>query len=248
IGEAFFAAKDYISAIHSYERFLQFYSQSSLIGPAIYKIASSYLEKGDYLQARSSFQSFLQTEPKSEFAPRAIYLIGESFLREERFKEACFAYGDMVSSYPNDFYSPNAQFKLGWCYFNLKGFQQAKSSLIKFKQLYPDHPLLPEVELLLGNTLTELKLYMAASDAYQRVIDQTKEVEIREVALALMSRANYLGENYTALVSGCRYLLNQFSPSKSSWRLITYLYLAEGYLKQGMHNEAIELYKLIQSI
>lgn len=248
IGEAFFAAKDYISAIHSYERFLQFYSQSSLIGPAIYKIASSYLEKGDYLQARSSFQSFLQTEPKSEFAPRAIYLIGESFLREERFKEACFAYGDMVSSYPNDFYSPNAQFKLGWCYFNLEGFQQAKSSLIKFKQLYPDHPLLPEVELLLGNTLTELKLYMAASDAYQRVIDQTKEVEIREVALALMSRANYLGENYAALVSGCRYLLNQFSPSKSPWRLITYLYLAEGYLKQGMHNEAIELYKLIQSI
>ena len=248
IGEAFFAAKDYISAIHSYERFLQFYSQSSLIGPAIYKIASSYLEKGDYLQARSSFQSFLQTEPKSEFAPRAIYLIGESFLREERFKEACFAYGDMASSYPNDFYSPNAQFKLGWCYFNLKGFQQAKSSLIKFKRLYPDHPLLPEVELLLGNTLTELKLYMAASDAYQRVIDQTKEVEIREVALALMSRANYLGENYTALVSGYRYLLNQFSPSKSPWRLITYLYLAEGYLKQGMHNEAIELYKLIQSI
>lgn len=248
IGEAFFAAKDYISAIHSYERFLHFYSQSSLIGPAIYKIACSYLEKGDYLQARSSFQSFLQTEPKSEFAPRAIYLIGESFLREERFKEACFAYGDMVSSYPNDFYSANAQFKLGWCYFNLKGFQQAKSSLIKFKQLYPGHPLLPEVELLLGNTLTELKLYMAASDAYQRVIDQTKEVEIREVALALMSRANYLGENYTALVSGYRYLLNQFSPSKSPWRLITYLYLAEGYLKQGMHNEAIELYKLIQSI
>lgn len=248
VGEAFFAAKDYTSAIHSYERFLQLYPQSNLRGPAIYKIGCSYLEKGNYLQARNNFQSFLQTEPQSEFAPLSVYLIGESFLRGKRFKEACFAYGDMVSSYPDNFYAPNAQYKLGWCYFNMKNFPQAKSSLSQFRQLFPNRLLLPQVELLLGNTLSELKLYPAAAGAYQRVIDQVPGIDLRETALALMTRANYLSENWTSLVSGCRYLLNQFPPTKSPWRLITYLYLAEGYLKQGLYNEAIELYKLIQSV
>lgn len=248
VGEAFFAAQDYTSAINSYERFLHLYSRGDLRGPAMYKIGCSYLEDGNYLQARTNFQSFLQTDPRSEFTPLAVYLTGESFIREKRFKEACFAYGDMVSSYPDNFYAPNAQYKLAWCYSNLKDLQQTKSSLIKFKQLFAHHRLLPLVELLLGNTLCELESYQAAAAAYQRVIDRTGEIETREAALALMSRVNYLSENYTSLVSGYHYILKHFPPVKSMWRPITYLYLAEGYLKQGLYNEALELYKSIQSI
>ena len=75
-----------------------------------------------------------------------------------------------------------------------------------------------------------------------------KETEIREAALALMSRVNYLNENYTALVSGYRFISNYFPPTKSPWRLLTYLYFAEGYIRQGLYSEALELYKVIQSV
>ncbi|MCB4791447.1 MAG: tetratricopeptide repeat protein [Elusimicrobia bacterium] len=248
IGEAFLVAKDYDSAIKSYERFIRLYPRSSLRGTAIFKIGCSYLELNDYLQARANFQSFLQLEPKAEFAPLSVYLIGESFLREKRFKEASFAFADMASAHPGNFYAPNAQFRLGWCFYNMENFAQARDSLMLFKQLFPDHNLISQVEILLGNTFCELEQYDQGTSAYQRVIDRTQSPELRESAFALMSRSNYLNHNYAALVSGYHYLLKAFPPNKSPWRLLSYLYLAEGYLKQGLYKEAGEIYNSIESI
>ncbi|MBN1621997.1 MAG: tetratricopeptide repeat protein [Endomicrobiales bacterium] len=247
IGEAFFFAEDYISAINTYEKFLQLFPQSVLRGPAIFKIGCSYLKNKSYLLARSNFQSFLQIDSKSEFSPLALYLIGESFLTEKRYKEASFAYADTVSSFHENRYAPVAQYKLAWCYYKMGKMQDAKASLVTFKQMFAADKLLPQVELLLGNVLSNLEKYDDAVLAYQRAIDATKPSEFRESAFALMSRANYLNGNDAALVSGYHYLLNNFPLQTSSWRLITYLYIAEGFLKQGLYKEANELYSLIKS-
>lgn len=248
VPEAFFAAKDYLSAISSFQDFMRKYPQSPLVPGAMYKIGLSQHEMNDFLAARGSFQSVLQMASKSEFAELSLYMTGESFLKEGRLKEAGFAYGDTAASYQGPI-AGNAQFKLGWVLFKQDDLPSAEAALRLMLAKHGDHPLAPAAAYLLGTVLSHQERYPEAVIAYQQALDmldnsslsEDEKVALREPCLALMNRANLLNKDYGALVSGYQYILNHFKPTINPWRAATLLYIADGYYRQGLYDQAMAI-------
>jgi len=249
VAEAFFAAKDFLSAMQAYEQFLLAYPQSPLRPGAIYKTGLTQYERSEYLAARGSFQSVMQLAPGNEFAALSLYMTGETFLKEGRLKEAGFAYADMASSYETVL-AGNAQFKLGWCYFKQGELAAAETSLKLMRTRFPGHRLTPAAGTLLGNVLTTQERYRDAVRAYQQSLDlleatplaDEEKTQLREADLALLNRANLLGGDYPNLVSGYQYILNHSRPTLNPWRAATLLYIAEGYFRQGLYDKALGIY------
>lgn len=247
--EAFFAAKDFLSAMQGYEQFLLAYPQSPLRPGTIYKIGLCQYERGEYLAARGSFQSVMQLSPGNEFAQLSLYMTGETFLREGRLKEAGFAYADMASSYETVL-AGNAQFKLGWCHFKQGELPASETALRLMLTRFPAHRLTPAAGTLLGNVLTREERYRDAVRAYQQSLDLLETIELaeedktqlREADLALLNKANLLGGDYPSLVSGYQYVLNHFKPTLNPWRAATLLYIAEGYFRQELYDKALGIY------
>ncbi len=245
IAEAFFIAKDYSSAIHNYEKFLEMYPSDRLRGPALLKIGCAYLEQDKFLEARTHFQSYLQSTANHEFSSLAQYLIAETFLRDRRFKEAISAYEEMLASFPLDPFVPEARYKLAWCYKKTNNKGKALACLKTLKQDFPRHKLIPYAETLFGNVLSQSEQHKQAASAYQRAIDKTNNPLLTEASFALMSRSNYLDDNHAALMSGSLYMINRLPQNTSPWRMATYLYIAEAYVQQKKYNEAAKMYQTV---
>lgn len=243
LGRTFLEAQDYLSAITAYEKFLRLYSKSGLRSAALFGIGVSHFNIPDHVQARSSFQGLLQEDPQSEFAAPALHMIGESFRLQGRLKDAAFAYSDLATNYPQHPLAPRALVKLAFCQLEQKSPEPAQASLSNFFARYPDHPLTPLAYLLLGNGLNQRGSYAEAARAYQRTLDLVPSTDVGETALTLMSRANYLGNDDAALVSSYQHILNKLPPSKSAWRPAAFLYIAEGYIRQGLFSEALSIYE-----
>lgn len=248
VAEAFFTAKDYVSAIQAYQDFNRRYPQSIYQPGSLYKIGVSQYETGDFLAARGSFQSVQQLYPKNEFAELSLYMTGESFLKEVRLKEAGFAYGEMAASY-QDAISGNAQFKLGWTLFKQDDLAGAESALRLMPVRYPKHPLTSAALFLLGTVLAHQERYPEAVVAFQQSLDmletatlpEEQRTDLRESCLALLNRANLMNKDYGALVSGYQYILNHVKPSLNAWRAATLLYIGDGYYRQGLYEQALAI-------
>lgn len=250
--ESFFASKDYPSALQSYDLFLRSYPRSPYRPGAMYKIGLCQFEREDYLAARGSFQSVLQLAPGNEFAELSLYMTGESYLKEKRLKEANLAYADMAASFSTPL-GGTAYFKQGWTHYKQGEFPAAETTLRMMLQKHPDHALAPAAALLIGNVLVNHKRHADAGKAYQQSLDllagnkepEERKVELREAGLALLSRANLLAKDYGALVSGYQYLLAHVKPTLNPWRAGTLLFIAEGYYRQALYDQALTLYQEI---
>ncbi|MBI4061573.1 MAG: tetratricopeptide repeat protein [Elusimicrobia bacterium] len=248
--EAFYVSKDYPTALSSFEDFLRLAPRSPYRPAAMFKIGLCQFERQDYLAARGSFQSVLQMAAKSEFAEPSLFMIGEAFLREGRLKEANMAYADMAASFPGAL-GGTARFKQSWTHQRQSEWAGAEFALKTLLNEQPDHRLAPGAALLLGNVFVSQQRYGDAAKAYQRALDllpgaplgEERRTELREVALALLSRANLLAADFSNLVSGYQYLMKHAKPTFNPWRAATLLYVAEGYYRQRLFDQALDIYK-----
>lgn len=94
---------------------------------------------------------------------------------------------------------------------------------------YPKHPLLPTANLFLGNCFYYQKSYDQAVVCYQEILNQSYQKDLHEMALYLINQAYYDQGNYAQIITGYHYVLNNFPPSVSKWRVLAYLYIGEAY-------------------
>lgn len=248
--ESFYSAKDYSTAMTAYEDFLRLAPRSPYRPAAMFKTGLCQFERGDYLAARGSFQSVLQLAPKSEFAEPSLFMTGEAYLREGRLKEASLAYADMAASFPGAL-AGTARFKQGWAHYKQDELPAAELALRTLLAEQSGHKLAPAGALLLGNVHAARQRYAEAVRAYQQALDllpraelpEERRTELREAALALLSQANLLAGDYGSLVSGYQYLMKHAKPTLSPWRAASLLFIAEGYFRQKLFDQAIGIYK-----
>lgn len=248
--ESFYAAKDYITAMNAYEDFLRLATRSPYRPAATFKVGLCQFEREDYLAARGSFQSVLQLAPKSEFAEPSLFMTGEAYLREGRLKEASLAYADMAASFPGAL-AGTSRFKQGWTHYKQGELPAAELALRTLLSEHSGHKLAPAAAILLGNVYAAQQRYGETARAYQQALDllpnvelpEERRTELREVALALLSRANLLAGDHGNLVSGYQYLMKHVKPTLNPWRAASLLYTAEGYYRQKLFDQAIGIYK-----
>ncbi|MEK6543768.1 MAG: tetratricopeptide repeat protein, partial [Elusimicrobiota bacterium] len=247
LADSFFEAKDYLSANTSFENFLKLYPESPYARAARYKIGLGLYTRQSYTEARNMLKDAIdaKTAVKDEFSQWANYIIGESYLKENRLRDASFSYGTVASDYADGAFAANALYKLSWCYHLEGDYASSEANLKKMIASYPLHNLIPQAYLLLGNVYAKQKKYAAAVAAYQKTVDAAFPGETAEAAMALANRAMVLDKNHGSLISGYHLLLNNYPPSPSLWRALTYLYIAEAYFRSNLYTEASNVYRTI---
>lgn len=250
LAESFYAAKDYPTAMSSYEEFLRTSPRSPYRPAAMFKIGLCQFERDDFLAARGSFQSVLQLAAQSEFAEPSLFMIGESFLREGRLKEASLSFADMAASFPGAL-AGTARFKQGWAHYKQSEYPAAETALRMMLAEHGGHRLAPAAAIMLGNVLSAQERYPDAVKAYQQGVDllpgaaleDERRTELREVSLALLSRANLLNRDYGSLVTGYQYVMKNAKPTHHPWRAASLLLIADGYYRQALYDQAVGIYK-----
>ncbi len=250
VGEAFFEAEDYTSALQIFNQFLMDFPRSSLRGAATYKMGLCNYELKDYMAARGDFESVEQMSPPGEFAEPSLYMMGESFLKEGNYTKAGFDYSDLSSAY-SDALAGTAKFKLAWTQYKRQEYPEAGVTLNSFIVQYSSHPLVPAAAYLNGNTLESLGKYRKAAHAYQQTLDLAAPNAtpyrnlIWNPALAMLSRSYLEAGEYGHLISGYQYILKENAPTQDPWRAAALLYIAEGYYRQGLYDQALPIYREI---
>ncbi|MFC1522139.1 tetratricopeptide repeat protein [Elusimicrobiota bacterium] len=245
VAESFFVGHDFKASIINFEKFIGNHPKSPLRQGATFRIGLSKLLLEEYHEARSALQPLTEKNRRGEFAILSLYLIGESYMAEDKFKEASFAYGEVANTYSFHPYARYAMYKLAWCLYKQGNLKFASTTLLKLGQLYPESEVTPSAYFLLGNIYLEQKRYGDAARAYQKVIDTKITSELGEAALTMLNYVNLQNENYGTIVSGYQLLLNNYPPSPSTWRALTYLFTAEGYFRTQSYAEAKGLYNMI---
>ncbi len=250
VGEAFFEARDYTSASQIFNQFLMDYPRSSLRGAATYKMGLCSYNLKDYMAARGDFESVEQMSPPGEFAEPSLYMMGESFLKEGNYTKAGFDYSDLSSAYSNRL-AGTAQFKLAWTQYKRQEYPEAHVTLNSFIVRYSSHPLVPVAAYLNGNALGSEGKYRQAAQAYQQSLDLAASnlypyrSLILNPALAMLSRSYLEAGEYGHLISGYQYVLKENAPTQDPWRAAALLYIAEGYYRQGLYDQALPIYQEI---
>ncbi len=246
VGEAFFEAKDYTSALQVFNQFLMDFPHSSLRGAATYKMGLCSYELKDYMAARGDFESVEQMNPPGEFAEPSLYMMGESFLKEGNYTKAGFDYSDLSSAYANTL-AGTAKFKLGWTQYKRQEYPEAGVTLNSFIVQYSSHPLVPAAAYLDGNVLLSESKYRQAAHAYQETLDLASSSAnpyrnlIWNPALAMLSRSYLVAGEYGHLISGYQYILKENAPTQDPWHAAALLYIAEGYYRQGLYDQALAI-------
>ncbi|MFA6317079.1 MAG: tetratricopeptide repeat protein [Elusimicrobiota bacterium] len=254
IGDSFFLAEDFAGAISKYQKFIQLYPESPLRVSALFRIGSSYFQKKDYVEARAHFQSVLDRYPKDFFAPLAQYFTAESHLIAGQVREAPFAYTKVITQYEGRSAAsdlkvlPLAYFKLAWTQYQVGDFAQAVTTCGNFLSLYPANPLAKNVYIVQGNSLLGLKRHQEAVAAFQRVIEIAPSSEQAEAALFSILQTQHSLKSFNSILTSYQFIFRNLPPSKSKWRSLSYLYVAEANLNLNQVDEAKVIFEMVRKV
>ena len=222
----------------------------------LFHMGETYYENADYDVAREIFQLLLDRYPDADFSKFVALRLGD-FLRDEgKEDEAIAAYSNAIRSYSLEI-ALMGKLRIA----NIQAerpysdeYRQALRTYDEIITLYPDSPQVEEAKLRKGLTLTLYGAYreaIAALEGFMEEYPQSVYVRrniiqenIDENLKGLVDRA-YQRQDDLGVVTiyrdyQAKYLLN--------FRFDTTLFqVAHAHQKLGFHNEAMDLYRFLES-
>ena len=222
----------------------------------LFHMGETYYENADYDVAREIFQLLLDRYPEADFSKFVALRLGD-FLRDEgKEDEAISAYSNAIRSYSLEI-ALMGKLRIA----NIQAerpysdeYRQALRTYDEIITLYPDSPQVEEAKLRKGLTLTLYGAYreaIAALEGFMEEYPQSVYVRrniiqenIDENLKGLVDRA-YQRQDDLGVVTiyrdyQAKYLLN--------FRFDTTLFqIAHAHQKLGFYNEAMDLYRFLES-
>ena len=222
----------------------------------LFHMGETYYENADYDVAREIFQLLLDRYPEADFSKFVALRLGD-FLRDEgKEDEAIAAYSNAIRSYSLEI-ALMGKLRIA----NIQAerpysdeYRQALRTYDEIITLYPDSPQVEEAKLRKGLTLTLYGAYreaIAALEGFMEEYPQSVYVRrniiqenIDENLKGLVDRA-YQRQDDLGVVTiyrdyQAKYLLN--------FRFDTTLFqIAHAHQKLGFYNEAMDLYRFLES-
>jgi tetratricopeptide (TPR) repeat protein len=222
----------------------------------LFHMGETYYENADYDVAREIFQLLLDRYPDADFSKFVALRLGD-FLRDEgKEDEAIAAYSNAIRSYSLEI-ALMGKLRIA----NIQAerpysdeYRQALRTYDEIITLYPDSPQVEEAKLRKGLTLTLYGAYreaIAALEGFMEEYPQSVYVRrniiqenIDENLKGLVDRAYQRQDDLDVVTIyrdyQAKYLLN--------FRFDTTLFqVAHAHQKLGFHNEAMDLYRFLES-
>ncbi|MGC8777334.1 MAG: tetratricopeptide repeat protein [Candidatus Caldatribacteriaceae bacterium] len=166
--------RDYWKAIVEYQRFVEQYPQSELLGNAYYEMGDCYYIVEEYPKALSAYEK--AQEQGGEAGRKALYSLAHCLYKLEFYNRAASRFLEYVEKYPDTDLSDDAQYFAGASLYKASRFSEALSAFEECVARYPQGKwyngilIAPAALFHKGLCLEKLGRYQEAYELYLSII------------------------------------------------------------------------------
>lgn len=166
--------KDYWRAIVEYQRFVEQYPESELLGNAYYEMGDCYYIVGEYRRALAAYEEAYALG--GEVSRKALYSMAHCLYKMEFYNRAASRFLEYVERYPDTDLSDDAQYFAGASLYRASRFEEALSAFEECVIRYPQGQwhngilIAPAALFHKGLCLERLGRYREAYEVYLGII------------------------------------------------------------------------------
>ena len=121
-----FSAKDYLTAVNEYKRFIYFFPEDKRVELAMYRIGMSYYLGGHYQEAISAFKKLTEQYFETEYSIKSYYKISEAYINLKAFDQALVDLNNLVTITHDEDVRDEAFYRIGWIYIETASWDNAR--------------------------------------------------------------------------------------------------------------------------
>ncbi len=138
--QSLFRERDYLNAVHEYQRYLFLYPNTTQADFVQLHIAAAYQNVGRLNAAIEAYQSLIQNYPQSPFVERARSNIAQCQLLSGDQTASIASLRQFLSDYPESKLAPRAQFIIATIYMDKKDWTAAVQEWKEIRTTYSQTP------------------------------------------------------------------------------------------------------------
>jgi tetratricopeptide (TPR) repeat protein len=129
-----FSAKDYITAVNEYKRFIYFFPKDKRVELAMYRIGMSHYLSGHYQEAVSAFEKLTEQYFETEYSIKSYYKISEAYINLKAYDQALIDLNNLVTTTHDEDVRDEAYYRIGWIYIETASWDNAR---LYFEKISP---------------------------------------------------------------------------------------------------------------
>ena len=129
-----FMAKDYLTAVNEYKRFIYFFPKDERVESAMFQVGMSYFLGRYFNEAVDFFKKLTDQYFDTEYSVKSYFMISEAYVRLKAFKLALINLNNLITITKDENIRDEAYYRIGWIYIETASWDNARRH---FKKISP---------------------------------------------------------------------------------------------------------------
>ena len=121
-----FSAKDYLTAVNEYKRFIYFFPKDKRVELAMFQIGMSYFLGRHFNEAVNSFKKLTDQYFETEYSIKSYFKISEAYVKLKAFNFALINLNNLVTITKDENIRDEAYYRIGWIYIETASWDNAR--------------------------------------------------------------------------------------------------------------------------
>jgi tetratricopeptide (TPR) repeat protein len=121
-----FSAKDYLTAVNEYKRFIYFFSKDERVELAMFQIGQSYFLGRQFDEAVKSFKTLTEKYFETEYSIKSYFKISEIYIVLKAFDLALINLNNLITITKDENIRDEAYYRIGWIYIETASWDNAR--------------------------------------------------------------------------------------------------------------------------
>lgn len=121
-----FSAKDYLTAVNEYKRFIYFFPKDERVELAMFQMGQSYFLGGQFDEAVKSFKKLTDQYFETEYSIKSYFKISEINVALKAFDLALINLNNLITITKDENIRDEAYYRIGWIYIETASWENAR--------------------------------------------------------------------------------------------------------------------------
>jgi len=121
-----FSAKDYLTAVNEYKRFIYFFPKDERVELAMFQIGQSYFLGSKFDEAVQSFKKLTDRYFETEYSIKSYFKISEIYIALKSFDLALINLNNLIMITKDEDIRDEAYYRIGWIYIETASWDNAR--------------------------------------------------------------------------------------------------------------------------
>ncbi len=126
-----FSAKDYLTAVNEYKRFIYFFPKDKKVELAMFQVGMSYFLGNHFNEAVNSFKKLTDRYFETEYSIKSYFMMSEAYVKLKAFNLALINLNNLVTLTQDEDIRDEAYYRIGWIHIETAAWDNARHYLNK---------------------------------------------------------------------------------------------------------------------